>query len=116
STEPCAWFLAAVPWALARPGLVPSADRDRLLGRLAQVQQTLEGCLVRDPRTDLETGRWNLMTQEPDGSRGNIFLTAMAFQGLTELRRAGLPWRGDPARRDALFRATFTALMDDYEG
>jgi hypothetical protein len=119
STEPCAWYLTAVAWALARPGLVPPADRERLLTRLAEVQATLDRCCIRDPRTGRPTGRWNLMTQQTDGStQGNIFLTGLVFQGLTELRRAGLPWGGGDgvARRDALLQATFAALMEDYEG
>src|SRR5205085_2438431 len=64
-----------------------------------------------------DTGRWNLVTRpvgEP--ATGNVFTTLLVFQGLIELCHAGLPWRGDPARRDALFRATHAAVLEQFNG
>ncbi len=117
STEGCRWALVAIPWALARPNLTTPAERALLLQRLAEVQAMLDRCHLKDARTKQDTGRWCIAGPPAVlPAEGNIFITALVFQGLIELSRAGLPWCGDVNRRDALLRVTSDAILAQFTG
>ncbi|MBN9121285.1 MAG: hypothetical protein J0I06_19395, partial [Planctomycetes bacterium] len=115
--EGCGWALTAIPAALSRPELVTPAERALLLQRLDQIQTVIDQCRLRDPQTGRETGAYKMVAQtigRPPSA--NAYTTLLVYQGLIELSRLGLPWRGDAARREELFRATHAALLEQFDG
>ena len=84
-----------------------------LLRRLEQIQACFEQCYIRDGPA---TGQWAFVTRPLGEREGNVYTTTLAYQGLIELTRANLSWRGSIARREELFRATQTALLGLFHG
>jgi len=113
--EGCGWALCAYPLALARDGLYTADERPQLLARLAQIQTMLDTCHIRDPRTGAGTGQWSMLGRT-NGPQPNPFMSTLLYQGLIELRRAGLPWAGDAAARDELYRLTRGTLLSEFDG
>ena len=107
--EPALWTTAALAAALARPGLLDAAERERLLAHLAYTQEVLK--LYR-PRDD---GGWNMFPRQKDPGEANPYTTTLALLTLLEMRRAELPWEGSASRRDELLQRTAQWLIDDYD-
>jgi hypothetical protein len=107
--EPALWTTAALAAALARPGLLDAAERERLLAHLAYTQEVLKLYRPRD------NGGWNMFPQQKDPEEANPYTTTLALLTLLELRHAGLPWEGSASRRDELLERTAQWLLDDYD-
>jgi hypothetical protein len=107
--EPALWTTAALAAALARPGLLDAAERERLLAHLAYTQEVLKLYRPRD------NGGWNMFPRQKDPEEANPYTTTLALLTLLELRHAGLPWEGSTSRRDELLERTAQWLIDDYD-
>ncbi len=116
SAEASAWALSAFARALTLPGLVPAAERGRLLGRLDQVQTALDNCRSRDRPSGRPTGGWNLFPHQEDPAAANAYITLLVGQGLLELRRADLPWHRSREERDLLLAETLRWLLARFNG
>jgi hypothetical protein len=106
--EPALWTVAALARALGRPGLVPPADRDGLLARLAEAQRIAQS---HYPPGD---GGWNIFPNQKDPEAHSPYSTTLAFLALLDTRAAGLPWAGSVERRDALIAATARRLAATF--
>ena len=107
--EPAIWTATALANALARPGLLTGAERERALTRLAYTQEVLK------TYRPIEMGGWNMFPNQADPSLHNIYTTTLALLALLETRRASLPWEGSTEKRDQLLRTTAQWLADRYD-
>jgi serine/threonine protein kinase len=107
--EPALWTAAALSAALGRPGLLEGEDRARALAHLAYTQEVLQ---TYHPQ---EMGGWNMYPGQHDPGLHNPYTTSLALLALLEMRQAGLPWKGDAGRRDALLATTAQWLVDAYD-
>jgi hypothetical protein len=107
--EPALWTTAALAAALARPGLLDAAERERLLVHLAYTQEVLRLYRPRDH------GGWNMFPRQKNADEANPYTTTLALLALLELRHAKLPWEGSAGRRDELLERTAQWLIDDYD-
>jgi hypothetical protein len=114
SGESSGWALSGIACAVRR-GIVPPADRPKLLAHLAQLQADLERHQARTPG-DPFTGGWLLFTNQQDAADASLYLSAVVCQGLLDLKDAGLGWRGDPGARDRLLAKTAGWLVSRFDG
>jgi hypothetical protein len=107
--EPALWTTAALAAALARPGLLDAAERERMLAHLAYTQEVLRLYRPRD------NGGWNMFPRQKDPDAANPYTTTLALLTLLEMRHAQLPWEGSAGRRDELLERTAQWLVDDFD-
>lgn len=107
--EPALWTAAALSAALARPGLLDDAERQRLLSHFAYTQEVLK--LYRP----LDNGGWNMFPRQKEPDLANPYTTTLALLTLLEVRHAKLEWEGSHARRDELLERTAQWLADSYD-
>lgn len=107
--EPALWTVAAVASALAREGLVPSAERPAFLELLRKAQDATK------PHYLLEDGGWNTFPDQVHPALHSPYSTTLALLALLETREAGLPWAGSDARRDELLKATLRHIHETWQ-
>ena len=107
--EPALWTTAALSAALARPGLLDAAERERLLGHLAYAQEVLRLYRPRDH------GGWNMFPRQKEADEANPYTTTLALLALLELRHAKLTWEGSASRRDEMLERAAQWLVDNYD-
>ncbi|MGE0190873.1 MAG: hypothetical protein AB7T63_02420 [Planctomycetota bacterium] len=107
--EPALWTVSALALALARPGFLEGAARERALAHLDRAQR------AADLYRPMDTGGWNIFPQQDDLLRHSPYSTTMAVLALLELRAAGLGWHGADAERDRLLGQSVRFLARHFE-
>jgi TIR domain len=108
--EPALWTATALALGLGREGWLTGRERERALTGLRETQAVLRSFRPTD-----FSGGWNMFPRQTDAVQENPYTTALALQALLETRRAGLPWDGSAARRDALIAATAGWLVRHFD-
>lgn len=90
--EPVLWAMIALTAGLSLQDALDPADRERMRQRLDAVQRIAE---IFHPEG---AQGWNLLSRQAAPRAHSVYVTALAVQALSALRKAGIGWRGDAER------------------
>ncbi len=104
------WSIIALATALRqRPVAADPAVRARLLEHLSFSQEVL-----RLYHHDADPGAWDAFPFQINQRQHSVYASTLALIGLSQVRRAGLPWEGSAEARDTLSRQTAQWLIGMY--
>lgn len=95
--EPSLWTGVAVARTLQRSDLRGADVRARLSGYFRYIEEVADTYLLSE-----EVGGWNSFPDQVDRDEHSTYATALGLLMLLEARRADVPWKGSPERRDRL--------------
>jgi hypothetical protein len=104
--EASLWTAAATSVALARPGLLDAAQRERFLAHSLYVQEVLDTYLA-----DEVTGAWDPFPDQAESDDHSNYTATLALIYLLETHAAGGEWHGSRSRLEQLLKATAERLV-----